>query len=217
MHPRAADHWGDGGRGLKHSVLFILMGGFKEAQVIEASRTGSWRHVALMLRCVSGGWYLLGLWLSVPACWVSAADWRPRFVAGGRVITGLGARWPGSWTDFDAEQRSHCCRCPVTSCCGICSVRMQFDASGLRRAGGQDVPWRARGVTLIWIRTDGRVAQAQGIEEKRQVLRTAAPDDLLLLAWPGQYRQDIFLVDDRDGAVTALEPPSRRAQSDGAV
>lgn len=96
---------------------------------------------------------------------------------------------------------------------------MKFDASGLRRSGEQEVPWRARDVTLIWIQTSVRVAQAQGIEEKRQVLRTARPrpDDLLLLAWPGRYRQDIFLVDERDRAIRELEPASRRPGSSGSL
>lgn len=85
-----------------------------------------------------------------------------------------------------------------------------FDASALRRTSDSDyVAWRARDVTLIWIHADGRVTQAQGITEKREALREADPQDLLLLAWPGRYRQDIFLIDDRDAALTGLEPPSR--------
>jgi hypothetical protein len=87
---------------------------------------------------------------------------------------------------------------------------MTFDASGLRRTSEQDwVPWRARDVTMIRIERTGRISQAQGIEEKRRALDEAADRDCLLLAWPGQYRQDIFFIDDRDAARAGLEPPSR--------
>jgi hypothetical protein len=96
--------------------------------------------------------------------------------------------------------------------------RHEIRCIGRRRSGEQEVPWRARDVmTLIWIQTSGPVAQAQGIEEKRQVLRTARRDDLLLLAWPARYRQDIFLVDDRDRALRELEPAPRRPQSSGSL
>jgi hypothetical protein len=64
-------------------------------------------------------------------------------------------------------------------------------------------------VTLIWIRTDGRITQAQGITDKRDAVQEAAGNDCLLLAWPGQHRQDIFLIDDRDAALAGLEPPTR--------
>ena len=84
----------------------------------------------------------------------------------------------------------------------------KFDASSLRRtSGAEHVPWRARDVTLIWIRSEGRITQAQGITSKREALQDAAPGDCLLLAWPGQYRQDIFLIDDRRAALAGLEPP----------
>jgi hypothetical protein len=71
------------------------------------------------------------------------------------------------------------------------------------------VPWRARDVTLIWIRAGGRITQAQGITDKRAALEEADDDDCLLLAWPGQFRQDVFLIDDRRSALAGLEPPSR--------
>jgi hypothetical protein len=86
-----------------------------------------------------------------------------------------------------------------------------FDASTLRRTSdAQFVPWNAGDVTLIRISEDGRITQAQRIEEKRSALRNAAAGDCLLLAWPGQWRQDIFFVDDREAALLGLEPPSRR-------
>jgi hypothetical protein len=90
------------------------------------------------------------------------------------------------------------------------SEAVEFDASALRRTSDSDyIPWRARDVTLIWIRTDGRITQAQGITDKRDALQEGADNDCLLLAWPGQYRQDIFLIDDRGAALSGLEPPTR--------
>jgi hypothetical protein len=87
----------------------------------------------------------------------------------------------------------------------------RFDTAALRRTGEQEwVPWRASTVTFISIDVNGRITQAQGIEDKRRFLREAGDDDCLLLAWPGQYRQDIFVIDDRDAGLAGLEPPSRR-------
>lgn len=86
-----------------------------------------------------------------------------------------------------------------------------FDATSLRRTSSSDeVPWRARDVTLIWIRADGRVTQAQGITEKRSALEEAGDEDCLLLAWPGQWRQDVFWIDDRTAALAGLDPHSER-------
>jgi hypothetical protein len=84
----------------------------------------------------------------------------------------------------------------------------RFDTAALRRTGEQE--WRASTVTFIWIDVNGRITQAQGIGDKRRFLREAGDDDCLLLAWPGQHRQDIFVIDDRDAALAGLELPSRR-------
>ena len=99
----------------------------------------------------------------------------------------------------------------MPSACGDKLPLVRFDASALRRTSDvDDVPWRAGDVTLISISEGGRITQAQRIEEKRSAIRNASAGDCLLLAWPGQWRQDIFLVDDRKAAVLGLEPPSRR-------
>jgi hypothetical protein len=58
----------------------------------------------------------------------------------------------------------------------------------------------------VWIREDGRITRAQGITEKREALREANPEDCLLLAWPGQYRQDVFLIDNRGSALSGVAP-----------
>jgi hypothetical protein len=92
---------------------------------------------------------------------------------------------------------------------------MKFDASCLRHASGSaDVfPWRARDVTFLLITTTGRVSQAQGIAEKRALLETADENDCLLAAWPGRWKQDIFVIDDRKAALAGLAPPSAQVKA----
>ena len=89
---------------------------------------------------------------------------------------------------------------------------MKFDTSSLRltSASGEIFPWRANDVTLIRVASDGAVTQAQTIGEKQTMLDTAYDDDLLLAAWPGRWRQDIFVIDDRKAARQGLEPPRKR-------
>jgi len=89
---------------------------------------------------------------------------------------------------------------------------MKFDTAALRRASDSSdvLPWRAGGVTFIRVSTDGEVAQAQTVEAKRAMLDGANTDDLLLAAWPGRWRQDVFVIDDRKAARLGLEPPGRR-------
>lgn len=86
---------------------------------------------------------------------------------------------------------------------------MKFDASSLRRTSdsGDVFPWRARDVPFIQITADGEIRQAQGIGDKRAMLEEAGTNDCLLAAWPGQWRQDVFLIDDRAAAQQGLEPP----------
>lgn len=89
---------------------------------------------------------------------------------------------------------------------------MRFDTRHLRRTSDSaDIfPWRARDVTFIHVAaSSGLVTQAQGITEKRAMLDAATEDDLLLVAWPGQWRQDIFVIDDRDIAQHGLNPSSQ--------
>jgi hypothetical protein len=83
---------------------------------------------------------------------------------------------------------------------------LRFDASALRKTSDVDIsiPWKARDVTLIRLERDGRVTQAGTVTEKRAALQDASPEDCLLLAWPGSYRQDIFLIDDRATALQAI-------------
>ena len=89
---------------------------------------------------------------------------------------------------------------------------MKFDTTSLRRASSSNdvLPWRANDVALILVSIAGKVTQAQTIEEKRAMLDGASADDLLLAAWPGRWRQDIFVIDDRKAALLGLEPPGKR-------
>jgi hypothetical protein len=41
------------------------------------------------------------------------------------------------------------------------------------------------------------------------MLEAADDGDLLPAAWPGQWRQDIFVIDDRGAGLEGLEPPRR--------
>lgn len=57
-------------------------------------------------------------------------------------------------------------------------------------------PWRGQTITLIRIDAEGVVTQATRLTEKRTMLGQARPKDLILAAWPGQWSQDVRLVDD---------------------
>ncbi|MGW7082201.1 hypothetical protein ACWGH2_01700 [Streptomyces sp. NPDC054871] len=78
----------------------------------------------------------------------------------------------------------------------------EFDASSLRRTSTveDEFPWRGQTVTLIRINAKGVITQATRITEKRAMLAQAEPKDLVLAAWPGQWSQDVFLVDDLKAA-----------------
>ncbi len=39
---------------------------------------------------------------------------------------------------------------------------------------------------------------------KPEMLKIATAHDLLLVAWPGEWRQDVFVIDDREAALTLL-------------
>ncbi|MGH3857992.1 hypothetical protein [Actinokineospora sp.] len=81
-----------------------------------------------------------------------------------------------------------------------------YTTLGLRAASTSTrLPWQARTVTLICVGADGVVAQAKTVPEKRDLLDMARRTDLVLVAWPGQWSQDIYLVDDREAARAALD------------
>jgi hypothetical protein len=87
-----------------------------------------------------------------------------------------------------------------------------FDGRALRTASSAgSFPWLARLVTLIQVTADGVVTQAKGDAEKRTMLGGADDRDLLLAAWPGEWSQDVFVVDDLKAARLALGLPRRKA------
>lgn len=53
------------------------------------------------------------------------------------------------------------------------------------------VPWKSALVTLIAIQ-GSTCTYAKGIQDKRDLLAGLKPRAKLLLAWPGQWSQDIF-------------------------
>jgi hypothetical protein len=93
---------------------------------------------------------------------------------------------------------------------GVASVRgvprfAAFDTSSLRNASGAGrLPWLGRSVTLLRVDSTGVVRQAKTDSEKRALLESATSKDLVLVAWPGQWSQDIYVVDDLRAARAAV-------------
>lgn len=80
-----------------------------------------------------------------------------------------------------------------------------FDTSNLRSASSSSrLPWLQRSVTLLCVDTTGVVHQAKTHSEKRALLAAATRKDLVLVAWPGQWGQDIYVVDDLRAARAAV-------------
>jgi hypothetical protein len=104
--------------------------------------------------------------------------------------------------------------------CGLCSRRAKTASrggwrpvwqwegdggEGLRLASRSPVPWSDRNVAMLCVSPSGEVRSAHTVTGKRQMLEDAAPGDLLLVAWPGQRRQSVFVVDDRRAAHRTLQ------------
>jgi hypothetical protein len=88
----------------------------------------------------------------------------------------------------------------------------RFDSQALRATSSNEpFPWLVRLVTLVRITADGVVTQAKSDAEKRAMLGTADERDLLLAAWPGEWSQDVFVVDDLKAARLALGLPRNKA------
>lgn len=81
-----------------------------------------------------------------------------------------------------------------------------FDASALRRASATGrLPWLASSVVLIHVTAAGVVTQASTPLQKRRLLDDATTRDLVLVAWKGQWGQEILLVDDLREARAAVK------------
>jgi hypothetical protein len=88
-----------------------------------------------------------------------------------------------------------------------------FDGSALRQASDAPaLPYKARHVTLIRLEPGGRISQAQSVGDKRAMLAGARHDDCFLVAWTGQYRTDVFYVDDRSTIYAAIGMPDMKGQ-----
>jgi hypothetical protein len=66
-------------------------------------------------------------------------------------------------------------------------------------------------VTLVRVTPDGVVTQAKSDAEKRTMLGEADEQDLVLAAWPGEWSQDVFVVDDLKGARVSVGLPRHNA------
>jgi hypothetical protein len=85
-------------------------------------------------------------------------------------------------------------------------TKTPLDASTLRRAGDQErFPYGSKKVPFILI-AGGAITQAKSTGDKRAACATAAADPgaVLLAPWPGEYSQDVFLIDDPAKAAEAL-------------
>lgn len=57
---------------------------------------------------------------------------------------------------------------------------------------------------MLCVDATGVVHQAKTDSEKRSLLASATTRDLVLVAWPGQWGQDIYVVDDLRAARIAV-------------
>lgn len=53
-------------------------------------------------------------------------------------------------------------------------------------------------MTLIHVATDGAARYANDVGGKDAIIRDRKPGDLLLLAWTGKYKTDIFLLTEQN-------------------
>ena len=84
---------------------------------------------------------------------------------------------------------------------------MNFTPTGFRRIDGQQGEIRSNdGMTLILIQSDGSARYARDRLGKDHIVRDYKPEDLLLMAWTGQWRTDIFLLDSSDLAAHYRKP-----------
>jgi hypothetical protein len=80
---------------------------------------------------------------------------------------------------------------------------------GLRLASRAPVPWDDRNVVMLRITHDGGIRVAHTVTGKVRMLQDATPGDMVLVAWPGGRRQDMFIVDNRKAALRALQTTGR--------
>jgi len=78
--------------------------------------------------------------------------------------------------------------------------------TGMGLAVGKPIPWADSKVALILVTKDRRITATHTRTGKRQILSSVAAGDVVLAAWPGERRQEIFLMttDARRKASAAL-------------
>ncbi len=81
-----------------------------------------------------------------------------------------------------------------------------WDTANLRKTSDADnFPWRWQSAPLIKVsRKQRTISYAKNLGAKRELLETADRGDVILAAWPGEYSQDVFVVDDKLAALDAL-------------
>jgi hypothetical protein len=87
--------------------------------------------------------------------------------------------------------------------------QLEVDAQAVRRGFRpasevlQICPWRSPQVVVMLIKGQRgqQLCWAQGVGEKRALLRLAADNDRVLVGWPGEWRQDLFELTREDRKV----------------
>lgn len=69
------------------------------------------------------------------------------------------------------------------------------------KAAGLDFPYRSPTTCFIEIHADGTVSQGAGAEAYQ---RAKAGQSRLFAVWPGEYRSDLFVIDDLDEYARAI-------------
>ena len=73
-----------------------------------------------------------------------------------------------------------------------------------------DFPYKSDRVCYILVMSDGSVTSPRLVGERKRAARALRDGDgQLFAAWPGQYRTDLFEIDDVEAFVNAYPPPER--------
>lgn len=69
------------------------------------------------------------------------------------------------------------------------------------------IPWKDPSLALVRLHEEaGRceITYARDVGTKKSLLDSIVPADCVLVAWPGQHKQDVFVLDSLDDARAAL-------------
>jgi len=81
---------------------------------------------------------------------------------------------------------------------------MIFEAHLRKTSDNPSIPWESKLCPFIRITQAGEVRQAKTIQQKIDLFAGLGEGDLLLIAWPGKWSQDVFVVDDWNRATDVL-------------